>query len=132
MTIDEIVKTFSFLDDWEEKYKYLIELGDTLPVFPEDLKLSKNEVQGCMSRVWMICDIKDDKFFFRATSDALIVKGLIALILSTYNGKTKSEIGAIEIHALFQQLGLESHLSPIRRNGFFSMIGKIQEYIEQN
>ncbi len=130
MTLEEVVDNFSFLEDWEDKYKYLIDLGEEIPPFPDYMKTDANKVDGCMSQVWMAYHKTDDTYFFRADSDALIVKGLIALILMAYSGKTKAEIEKVDIDDVFNQLGLHNHLSPTRRNGFFAMVLRIKQIVE--
>lgn len=124
--IEELVENFSFFDDWEERYRYLIDLGRTLPPMDEALKTDERLVPGCTSRVWMVADMKGDVFTFQADSDAHIVRGLIALLMSAYNNRPLSEIAAIDIEQSFQEIGLDRHLSPNRRNGFFAMVEKIK------
>ena len=126
-SLEDIKDNFDFLDDWEEKYRYLIDLGKELPPFSKSDKTEENKVTGCMSQVWITSFEKDGHLYFKADSDALIVKGLIALILSIYSGKTPKEILEINLEELFTSLGLEENLSPTRRNGFFSMRQKILE-----
>ena len=92
MTIEELIENFSYLDDWEDKYRYLIELGDTLPAFDDKDKTDKNKVDGCMSSVWFIHTKKAEKNYFAATSDAHIVRGLEAILIILINGKTNKEI----------------------------------------
>ena len=127
MTPEELFENFAYLTDWEDKYRYLIELGDNLPPFAESDKTEENKVNGCMSQVWFICHKESDKFFFNATSDAHIVRGLEAVLITMVNGKTATEIQQLDIAKCFRDLGLEEHISPTRRNGFFSMIGRIKE-----
>ena len=127
MTPEELLENFSYLDSWEDKYKYLIELGDELPPFPESDKTDVNKVEGCMSQVWFTYQKVDDKYTFNATSDAHIVRGLEAVLLTLINGKTGPEIQETDILAAFQQMGLEEHLSPTRRNGFYAMISRVKE-----
>lgn len=127
MTPQELLENFSFLTDWEDKYRYLIELGDNLPAFPESDKTDANKVEGCMSQVWFTHHQDGEKHFFNATSDAHIVRGLEAVLLILVNGKTATEIQTLDIGAIFRELGLEEHLSPTRRNGFFAMINRIKE-----
>ena len=127
MTIEEIKEAFSFLDDWESRYSYLIELGENLPVFPEINKTPENKVEGCMSQVWLSAEKKGEKYLFNATSDAMIVKGLIAIVLAVYSDKTKEEIHGVDIQKVFDDLGLGTHLSPTRRNGFFAMVERIKK-----
>lgn len=127
ISIEEIQSNFSFLDDWEDKYRYLIELGEGLAPFPEAYKNDTYKVDGCMSQVWLY-PMKDDAgvYSFIADSDAIIVKGLIAVILAAFNNKTVEQIQSVPIDEIFNQLGLETHLSPTRRNGFFAMVEKIK------
>ncbi|MBQ9090250.1 MAG: SufE family protein [Alphaproteobacteria bacterium] len=126
MTQEELLENFSFLTDWEDKYRYLIELGDMLEDFSESDKIPQNKVDGCMSQVWLISQKKDNKYYFRATSDAHIVRGLIFVLLVLVNEKTASEIQSVDIKTIFDQLGLADNLSPTRRNGFFAMIERIR------
>ena len=128
VSIDEILSNFSFLEDWEDKYRYLIELGEGLDALPSDYRVDENKVDGCMSQVWLYSK-KDEKgcYTFFADSDALIVKGLIAIILSAYWGKNSTQIQQTPIEQIFEQLGLSTHLSPTRRNGFFAVVNRIQQ-----
>jgi len=125
-SLDQITETFSLFDDWEDRYRYLIDLGKTLPEFPETARIEANLVRGCTSRVWMIPQIQDGMFRFAADSDAHIVRGLIAVLMAIYDGKNISELKSIEVEKIFNELGLEQNLSPNRRNGFFSMVEKIR------
>ena len=127
MTPEELIENFSYLTDWEDKYRYLIELGEEMPEFPESEKTDKNKVLGCQSQVWIIYSKKGNKYEFRATSDAIIVRGLEAVLLTFVNGKTAKEIQSLNLEELFKRLGLEDNLSPTRRNGFISMIGRIRD-----
>ena len=123
---DEIAETFEFFDDWEEKYKYIIDLGRTLPEFPEDQQTEENRVHGCTSRVWLIHHMDGDKLMLQGDSDAHIVKGLIALVLTIYSGKTLAEIVKTDAIELLGNLGLQQHLSPMRTNGLHSMVERIK------
>ena len=127
MTPEELLENFSYLDNWEDKYKYLIELGDVLPPFADSDKTEANKVEGCMSQVWFTYKKENDRYIFNATSDAHIVRGLEVVLLTLINGKTGPEIQNTDILSAFRQLGLEEHLSPTRRNGFYAMIGRIKE-----
>ena len=127
MTPEELFENFSYLTEWEDKYRYLIELGDSLPPFPDSDKTEANKVEGCQSQVWFTMEKQGDRFYFNATSDAHIVRGLEAVLLILVNGKTATEIQNLDLNAAFLRLGLEEHLSPTRRNGFFAMIGRIKE-----
>ncbi len=125
-TLSELVENFALFEDWEERYRYLIDLGRTLPAMDEALKTDESFVPGCTSRVWMHPEIRDGKFHFVADSDAHIVRGLIAILDRAYQGQNVSEIGKIDIKGAFEKIGLDQNLSPNRRNGFFSMVEKIQ------
>lgn len=127
-TRDELLENFSFLGDWEERYGYLLELGKRLPAFPEAEKNDTNIVRGCTSQVWMIAQSPpdNDSIAFLADSDAHIVRGLIGILYAVYNGQKKSVVRDLDIEAFFAQLGLAEHLSPNRRNGFFSMVERLK------
>jgi len=125
-TIEDVLETFAFLDDWEDRYKYIIDLGRGLPEFDEKFMTEENRVHGCTSRVWLIHELVDGKVIFRGESDAHIVRGLVALILMIFSGKTPAEILEIEARDTLDKLGLEKHLSPMRTNGLFSMVAKIK------
>lgn len=129
LTAEELLENFSFLTDWEDKYRYLIELGDNLSPFDEKDKTDENKVDGCLSQVWFIHHQENDKHVFNATSDAHIVRGLEAVLLTFINHKTSQEIKALDLEALFNQMGLQEHLSPTRRNGFFAMVERILSLI---
>ncbi|GJL84555.1 MAG: cysteine desulfuration protein SufE [Micavibrio sp.] len=126
-SIEEVTENFSLFDDWEERYRYLIDLGRELPAMDESLKTDKNFVQGCTSRVWMQADVKDDVFHFVADSDAHIVRGLIALLMIAYQDKNVGEIAGVDIEGMFKEIGLDQHLSPNRRSGFFAMVERIKK-----
>lgn len=122
-----LAENFAFLGDWEERYAYLIDLGKTLPVFPEDKKNDDYLVRGCTSQVWMLDETHDDIVGFAADSDAHIVRGLIAVLYSIYHGKDKGFVQDFPIEEYFARLGLQEHLSPSRRNGFFAMVQRIRQ-----
>ncbi len=132
MQLPEVVENFSYLTDWEDKYRYLIELGDGLEPFDEADKTPENKVDGCMSQVWFTWEKTGAVYHFRADSDAHIVRGLEAVLLQLVNDKTAEEILAVDVPAVFAELGLEEHLSPTRRNGFFEMIARIRQIVEKN
>jgi cysteine desulfuration protein SufE len=126
-TVSELIENFSFFDDWEDRYAYLIDLGDKLPEMDDALKSDINYVRGCTSKVWMVGHFDDDgKLNMLADSDAKIVRGLVAILFSAYVDKSKAEIKTTDINDIFTQLGLEGHLSPSRRNGFYAMVERIQ------
>ena len=129
MTEQELIDNFSLFSDWEEKYQYLIELGQTFPPMPEKDKTEEHKVQGCQSQVWITAKQEGDKFFFTADSDAFIVRGLEAVLLSLINGQTASFIRDLDIERIFKEIGLEDHLSPTRRNGFFSMVERVRALV---
>ncbi len=125
-SLDEIVENFSLFDDWEERYRYLIDLGRALPQMDDARKSDDAIVKGCTSRVWLYVTENQGRLQLDADSDAHIVRGLIALLLVAYNDKTPAEIGAVDIDAFFQSLGLDQHLSPNRRNGFYAMVERVK------
>ena len=125
MTQNELIDNFQLLLDWEDKYRYLIELGDQRQTFSEQDKTDQNKVEGCQSQVWMTHYEKEGKHYFDAYSDAHIVRGLQTVLLTLVNGKTTAEIQQLDLKAIFQQLGLAEHLSPTRRNGFAAMVNRI-------
>lgn len=124
--IDEIIESFSLLDDWEDRYAILIDLGKKLPDFPENMKSDEYLVRGCVSKVWMVPKIENGIFTFQGDSDAFIVKGLVGLLHIIYSGQPVSNLKSIDINDIFEKLGLLQNLSPNRRNGVFSMIEKIK------
>jgi cysteine desulfuration protein SufE len=126
-TLEELVENFSLFDDWEERYRYLIDLGRKLPHLDESLKKDKYLVRGCTSRVWLIPKIKDgDVFTFQADSDAHIVRGLVAVVMAAFQNKPLSEFPQVDIKGAFEAMGMDQHLSTNRRNGFFSMVEVIK------
>ncbi len=125
--IQELADNFALFDDWESRYRYLIDLGRTLPPMDEALKTDDVLVQGCTSRVWMISNMKDGIFHFTADSDAHIVRGLIAILMVAFQDRPVSEIAGIDIEGTFKKIGLEEHLSPNRRSGFYAMVQRIRE-----
>ena len=130
MTIDAIREDFSLLDDWEDRYRYVIELGRSLPPLPEDLRTDAHKVRGCSSQVWLASRVETDggapRLRFVGDSDALIVKGLVALLFAAYDGRTADEILGFDALSLFAELGLKEHLSPQRSNGLASMVQRIR------
>lgn len=129
MTIEELLENFAVFDDWEGRYGYLIDLGRHLPPMPVEAKTEENRVRGCISQAWMTLAWDGaGKLAIAADSDAQIVRGLVAVVYIIYNGKTRDEISKIDMDGIFRQLGLDSHLSPNRRNGFFSMIERIRAF----
>lgn len=127
-TLQELIENFALFSDWEERYRYLIDLGRTLPSMEESLKTDENLVRGCTSRVWMQEDLSDGKLHFVADSDAHIVRGLIAILDRAYQGQDLKAIGDIDVEGAFAAIGLDQNLSPSRRNGFFAMVEKIKSF----
>jgi len=129
MDLQRLVDTFEFLDNWEDRYRLLIDLGRDLPEFPDDARIEANRVDGCTSNVWLVTDPSGDtppRLHFKADSDAFIVKGLVAILMKAYSGKTPDEIMALDIEGLFDQLGLGQQLTPNRRDGFVAMVKTIR------
>ena len=129
-SLEQIREDFAFLDDWEDRYRYVIELGrDLEPLTPEE-KSEENKVQGCVSQVWLVRDDEgggaDPVIRFRGDSDAHIVRGLVGIALSAFSGRTASEIEAFDAVGLFDELGLVEHLSPQRANGLRAMVNRIK------
>ncbi len=125
--LNDLIDNFSLFYDWEEKYKYLIDIGKTLPFMDDVLKTDSTIVKGCTSRVWLYGSVNDTGIYhFVADSDAHIVRGLIAILIAAFDGQPKQNMMTIDISTIFIQMGLDSHLSPSRRNGFFSMVQRIQ------
>ncbi|WP_372748360.1 SufE family protein [Litorivivens sp.] len=127
ITADDIVDTLGFFDSWEDRYKYIIDLGKELPDMPDDLKTDDRLIRGCQSQVWLETEKHADSFEFQADSDAFIVKGLLGVILAAYNNKAANEILAFDIEQYFEQLDLLRHLSPTRGNGLRAMVQRIRD-----
>lgn len=130
--IDDVLEAFEFLDDWEERYAYIIDLGRKLPPFPDAERKEENYVHGCQSQVWLIHQRDPDsgKLYFLIDSDAMIVKGLAAIILIALNARTPEDLLAVDVDGTFKQVDLFRHISPTRGNGLRSMVGKIQRIAE--
>jgi len=128
-TLDDVLEGFEFLDDWEERYAFIIDLGKQLPEFPQDERREENYVHGCQSQVWLIhyYDEASGKLYLLIDSDAIIVRGLAAIILVALNGKTPRNLLATDIDELFEQLDLFRHISPTRGNGLRAMVGRIRD-----
>ncbi|MEM7618241.1 MAG: SufE family protein [Pseudomonadota bacterium] len=125
--LEELKDNFALFDDWEDRYQYLLDLAKTLPEMAEGLKIPENEVKGCQSRVWLVVERDEERRYrFIADSDGLITRGTIAILLIAYQGKTAEEIAKVDIEQAFTDLGLDKHLSPNRRNGFFAMVERIK------
>jgi len=128
-TIDALVEDFGFLDDWEDRYRYVIELGKTLPELTPAEHNEATKVRGCASQVWLVSKLVGDgekRIVFRGDSDAHIVRGLIAILLRLYSGRTPQEIVDLDAEAVFHRIGLREHLTSQRSNGLSSMVARIR------
>ncbi len=127
---EEIADTFEFLDDWEDRYRHVIELGRAMPELDESLRVPATKVQGCASQVWIVPRIDGQgpgaRFDFEGDSDAMIVRGLIAVLHALYSGLTVEEVGRVDASAELARLGLDQHLSSQRSNGLKAMVGRIR------
>ena len=124
---EEIVAEFSDLDDWMDRYQLLIDMGNELAPLDDKYKVEQNLIDGCQSRVWIVCEENNGRLFFQADSDALIVKGIIALIIRVFNNQTADNILNAELDFI-DDIGLKEHLSPTRSNGLLAMIKQIRIY----
>ncbi len=133
ISAEDIVDALSFFDGWEDRYKYIIDLGKQLPEMAAELKTDERLVKGCQSKVWIEAVVADDgKLALNADSDAFIVKGLLAVVLAAYNGKTPQQACAFDVETYFSQLHLLNHLSPTRSNGLQAMVQKLKEIAAQH
>jgi len=127
---EDIAETFAFLDDWEDRYRHVIDLGKAMDPLEENLRVPATKVEGCASQVWIVPEIEGEgpaaAFTFRGDSDAMIVRGLIAILAALYNGLTVGEIGKVEAEAELARLGLDDHLSSQRSNGLKAMVERIR------
>lgn len=124
---DEVIEEFNDFTDWMDKYQLLIDLGGELNALGEQYKNDDNLIDGCQSRVWIQCDVKDGQLFFTTDSDALIVKGIIALLIKVLSGHTAKEILDADLYFI-DRIGLKDHLSPTRSNGLLAMVKRIKSY----
>ncbi|MEE4281453.1 MAG: SufE family protein [Pseudomonadales bacterium] len=127
ITASDIVENLGFFDSWEDRYRYIIDLGRELPPMPEDMRSEQRLVRGCQSQVWIDVTESDDRLLMNVDSDAFIVKGLLAVVLAAYNNKTPAAILKFNIDAYFEELGLMQHLSPTRGNGLQAMVSRIKD-----
>ena len=135
LSLEEVIENFEFLDDWEDRYRYLIDLGKGLPSLDDQYKTEEYRVRGCTSQVWLISSVDEQDqgkvMQYQADSDAHIVRGLVALVLIAFSQKTPEAVLDVDIEGIFKQLGLEKHLSFNRRNGFFSMVERVKSLAKQ-
>ena len=134
MDIEEIIENFEFLDEWDDRYRYLIELGGMLPEFDEALQTPENKVQGCVSQVWLTASSNgeaDPVLSFSGTSDAHLVKGLVAIALAIFSGKRATQIIDIDERTVFDKIELSEHITPQRSNGLNSLVERIKSHAKQ-
>lgn len=124
---DEIIEEFSGLDDWMDRYQLLIDMGGETEPLPDSDKVEQNLIDGCQSRVWLVCDEKEGRLYFRAESDALIVKGIVMLLIRVLSGHTPDEILDADLYFI-EKIGLREHLSPTRSNGLLAMLKQMRAY----
>ena len=124
---EEIIDEFSMFDDWMERYEYIIELGKSLPIIDSKYKLEDNLIKGCQSKVWLYSELEDQNVKFTADSDAILTKGIVALLLRVYSGQKPEDILVAETQFI-DEIGLKEHLSPTRANGLVSMLKQIKMY----
>ena len=124
---DEIVSDFAFLEDWEQKYEYIIDLGKQLPSLSDDLKTDENLIKGCQSKVWLNSEVKDGKLNFMADSDGILPKGIVSLLVTIYSGHSTDEILKSDFNFI-SEIGLQEFLSPSRANGLMAMTKQIKFY----
>lgn len=130
VTPDDILETLSFFDSWEDRYKYIIDLGKELPAMDDALKTEDRLVRGCQSQVWLVPSVNEGRLSFQVDSDAHIVKGLLAVVMAAFNGKSAQDILDFDVDDYFTQLDLVRHLSPTRGNGLRAMVKQIRATAE--
>ena len=126
-TETEIVEEFSLLDSWDDKYEYIIDLGKNLPLLEEQNKIDANKVKGCQSTVWLVSEYEDGKVYFKADSDAVIVKGLISMLIRVLSGHTPDEITSAKLDFI-NRIGMNTHLAQTRSNGLLAMIRQMKNF----
>jgi cysteine desulfuration protein SufE len=124
---DEIIEEFSMFDDWMERYDYIIDLGKSLPAMDEKLKNDDNLINGCQSKVWLFAEMSDDRIIFKADGDAILTKGIVALLLQVFSNQTPKDILDSDLYFI-DKIGLKEHLSPTRANGLLSMVKQFKLY----
>lgn len=124
---DEIIEEFADLDDWMDRYQLLIDMGGETEPLPDSDKVEQNLIDGCQSRVWLVCDEKEGRLYFRAESDALIVKGIVTLLIRVLSGHTPDDILDADLYFI-EKIGLREHLSPTRSNGLLAMLKQMRAY----
>jgi cysteine desulfuration protein SufE len=124
---DEIADAFELLDDWEDRYRYVIELGRELPDFPDALRTDATKVEGCVSQVWLTTSAGEKGLELRGDSDAMIVRGLVAILIAYYSGRPVDEVPTLDVESFLKRLQLDDHLTPQRSNGLLSMVKRIRQ-----
>jgi cysteine desulfuration protein SufE len=124
---EEIAEAFELIDDWEERYAYVIELGKALPEFPDVMKTDATKVEGCVSQVWLTTSAGNQGLELRGDSDAMIVRGLVAILIAYYTGRRPEDVPTLDIEGYLKRLQLEEHLTPQRSNGLYAMVKRIRE-----
>ncbi len=127
ITSEDIIETLGFFDSWDDRYKYIIDLGKELQPLPEEARQDENLIRGCQSQVWLVSREEGDRLYFSVDSDAFIVKGLLAIVMAAYNGKTPKQILDFDIEGYFGEVDLMRHLSPTRGSGLQAMVARIRE-----
>ena len=132
MTLEQIISDFEYIEEWEDRYRYVIDLGEQLEPYPEELKTPETKVQGCVSQVWLTSKLSNEKdqIILTGDSDAHIVRGLMAIVFAIFSGKSPEEILKIDVQSIFKTLGLNEHISPQRSNGLNAMVKRIQSDAE--
>lgn len=125
--LDEIVDIFELLGDWEQRYQYLVELGDKLPAMPDKLRTNDNKVKGCMSQVWVDAYLEDGNVRFYGDCDTSVIKGILALLISLCEGKSAAQIQQLDMDEIFQRLNLDEHLSPNRHVGVYAIFDLMKQ-----
>ncbi len=123
----DIIDEFSMFDDWMDKYEYIIELGKDMELFPAEMRTEENLIKGCQSQVWFVAEERDGKLYFKADGDAIITKGLAALMIKVFSGQSAADIVKAEL-TFIDEIGLSQHLSPTRSNGLLAMVKQIKMY----
>lgn len=131
LQLDETVDIFELLGDWEQRYQYLVELGEKLPAMPQRLKTDDNKVKGCMSQVWVYARLKDDSVRFYGDCDTSVIKGILALLISLCEGRTAAQIQKLDMDEIFQRLNLDEHLSPNRHVGVYAIFDLMKQKAAQ-
>lgn len=132
MNLEQIISDFEYIEEWEDRYRYVIDLGSQLEPYPEELKTPATKVQGCVSQVWLTSNIKEEENIIHLSgdSDAHIVRGLMAIVFAIFSDKSPEEILKIDVQSIFKTLGLNEHISPQRSNGLNAMVKRIQSDAE--